>query len=123
VHPHPGPSGAGHPPVRPAAPAAGESAPGAAGSPIPGTRAPGPSPLAGSNAIDPADTVDGIDAIEMALESLADLPQSRHVAVFTDIHQRLTAALALTGGVQQTQQTQPAPAGNRPGPPNQQRGR
>lgn len=107
---------------------------------------PGPwSPQPGPNRADPAgapDGIDGLDGIETALEALADLPQSRHVEVFTDIHQRLTAALALTGGVQtqqtqqqtrqsqqqQTQQQQtrqgpPAPAGNREGPPNQQRGR
>ena len=93
----------------------------------------------------PVDQVQALDTIDDALGRLAGMTIAEHVGVFTDIHQQLTSALAVTGnqpgpasppahgdlragqqrhGQQRPGQSGPQPGGSpRPGQPFGSRGR
>lgn len=73
---------------------------------------PGGSPHA--NAGDPSPVDGQLKDVDDALGHLAELPIAAQVAVFTDLHQRLTAALAVTASAAGVSDEPPQ---HRPGQP------
>jgi hypothetical protein len=69
---------------------------------------PGPSLTAG-----PASVTDQLQDVDDALTQLADLPVDAQVAGYADLHQRLTAALAVTATAAGSTEE---PSGHRSGP-------
>ena len=75
----------------------------------------GSSGPAGAPNVVPANPTQALAGIDEELARLAELTVAEHVPVFTEIHQRLTTALAATGGAAPAAgPSRPAGTGPRP---------